>query len=101
MAFGDVLIHERLLAKSIQIEEANGVRDGRLGSADPASHVLVGQAEIRDEGAIRRRGFDRAEVGALKVLDEGDFELISIRKLADHRRNALQTRESGRPEAAL
>ncbi|HEX6941365.1 MAG TPA: hypothetical protein VF128_00480 [Gemmatimonadaceae bacterium] len=49
--------------------------------------MLMGQAEIVDELAKALGLFDRVQVGALEILDEGEREELLIGYLSDDRRN--------------
>ena len=79
-------------------EQAQGVRDGRTALAEAARDVFLGEVVLFDE--LREAGgfFDRVEILALQVLDDGDFERVAVVALADDRRNgrALQ-RGAGAP----
>jgi hypothetical protein len=47
-------------------------------------------AELVEQAAIGDRLFERVEVGALQVLDEGRFERFAIGEVADEGRDLVQ-----------
>ena len=51
--------------------------------------LLLGVAELLEQQAIGARLFQRIEVGALDVLDQGDFQRLAIRQFADENRNVM------------
>ncbi len=56
--------------------------------ADPLGDLLVREAEALLQGAVGLGLFDRIQVGALEVLDQGELEQLAIvLDLADHDRH--------------
>ena len=64
-------------------------------------HLLLGAAETVHQLLIGRRLFDRIEVGALDILDDGDFQRLGVGQLAHHHRHVMQLGHLGRAPAAL
>ena len=65
-----------------QLQQAQGVGDVAAALADGLGHCLLGVAEALDQRVVARRLFDRVEVGALDVLDDGDLEHLVVVELA-------------------
>ena len=55
-----------------------------------AGHVVLGPAELLDQFLIGRRLLDHIEVGALDILDDGDFQRLVVRQFAHHHRHVVQ-----------
>ena len=101
MALGEVTICNRGLNAGSEIEEPQGVGYRRAGPTDPGRDVLVAEPELIDELAIRIGRLERIQVFALEVLDERQFELLSIGELADDGRDPVEPGGLGRAQPAL
>src|SRR5262245_25656575 len=101
MTLADPFLDERFLHARVEVEQPQGVRDRRLRAANPARDLVVGEAELGDQGPVRGRGLDRAEVGPLEVLDQGHLELVAVGELSDHGRDPVEPGESSGTEATL
>ena len=82
-----------LLDRFVKVEQAEGVRDGRSGPTDSRGDVLLRQPELVDQLPEGERLFDRVQVFALEVLDEGQLELVASGDLADDDRDPLEPGE--------
>ena len=90
VAFRDLPARERGLDRRIEVEEPQGVGDGRASPADPGRDRLVAVAEHIDELPVGKGGLDRVEVLALEVLDERELQLLVVGELADDRGDPVQ-----------
>jgi hypothetical protein len=68
---------------------------------DEPAEFLLGVAIIVDQPLIALRFLDRVEVAPLDILDQGYFERLGIVKLADDRRDLVETGLLRRPPAPL
>ena len=85
----------------MELEQAEGVRDGRAGAPDAGREVLLGERELVHQLAIGAGRLHRVEVLALEVLDEGELELLPVGELPNDRRDALQAGHAGCANAPL
>ncbi len=69
--------------------------------ADDFGHLLLAVVEALDKVAIAGRFFDGVEVGALDVLDDGEFEDFLVVEAADDDRHRVQARTLGGAPAAF
>ena len=74
VAGGQLAVGDQPLDRRGQLEQAQGVGDRRPALADPAGHLVVGEAEVLDELLVGRRLLERVEVVAVEVLDQGLLE---------------------------
>ena len=84
-----------------QIGQAKRVGDMAPAFADDAGDVAVRIAVIGAELGVARGLFERVEVGALHVLDDGDLERFAVAGLDDEDRDLVQPGPLRRPPAAL
>ena len=101
MALGQPTVRDRRLDPGREVEQAERVRDGRSGPADPRRDLVLAEAELVDELSVGLRRLERIEVLALEVLDEGELELVAVGELADDRRDAFEAGGLRGPEATL
>ena len=101
MALGQSPVGDRGLDTRSEIEQAQCVRDRRARAPHTGREPILGEPEFVDELAIGIGGFDRVEILALEVLDQSEFELMAIGKLANQSGDAIKTGRLGRPEAPL
>ena len=101
MAFAEPAVRDRLLDAGRKLEQAEGVRDRRSGPPDARRDLVLAEAELVDQLAVRFRGLERIEILALEVLDEGELELVAVGELADDRGDAFETGRLRSPEPAL
>ena len=73
-------VDDVLLDRFVKVEQAERVRDRRSSPTDSRGDVLLGQPELVDQLPEGERLFDRVQVFALEVLDEGELELVAIRR---------------------
>ena len=66
-----------------------------------SSQILVREPVVPGEGEQRLSLFERAEVSALQVLDEGDLDQLRVVDIPDHRRDLPQPDLNGRLVASL
>ena len=74
VAHREPLVLDHLADRVRELQQADRVRDRAAILADALGDLVLRQAELVDEPLVRRRLFDRTEVGALKVLDERALE---------------------------
>ena len=101
MAFGQPTVRDRRLDPGCKVEQAKRVCDRGSGAPDPRRDIVLGEAELIDELSVGLRCLQRIEILALKVLDQGELELVAVRELTHDRRDAIEARGLGRPEPAL
>lgn len=101
MAHRDPILGEKALHLLVEIEQPHAVRDGGAALADLLRDVLLPQTKLPRESRKRPRFFDRVEVLALEVLDEGQLEDILIRGLANDDGRVEQAEAFGGAPAAL
>ena len=58
--------------------------------ADGVGKARLGATELRDQPAVGFGFFERRQIFALKVLDQGDFEHFGIGKRADNDRHLME-----------
>jgi hypothetical protein len=78
----EAVTHVTLNARR-QLEEAEGVCDGRPAFADPAGYLVMGKTEVLDQLLIGGRFIERVQVLALQVLDERLFQAGDVLDLTD------------------
>jgi hypothetical protein len=101
VTFGDVAFGQGLLDRAFEVEKPEGVGDGRSGSTDAHRDLLLRQAELVGQLAIRVSLLDGIEIGALDVFDEGNGQLVALGHLADDRRHAVEAGHLGRTDASF
>jgi hypothetical protein len=74
-----------LLDDRRQVQQPQGVADVRPGTAYLARQLLVGGAEIVEELLVRGSLFERVELLAVQVLDQGVSEELVVLSLLDDR----------------
>ena len=79
----------------------DGVGDMAAALADDAGDVAVRIAVVRAELGVARGFLERVEIGALDILDDGDFERFAVAGLDDDDRDIVAPRPLRRPPAAL
>ena len=67
----------------MELENAEEVRDGGAIFADFYRGFFLGEIEIFDQLAVAERFFNRVEILALEILDEGEFENFAVVSFAD------------------
>ena len=75
-----------------QLQQADGVGDVAAAAADDMAERVLGVVEFLDQLAIAARFFDRVQIGALDVFDEGDFERLGVGEGADDDGHFMQAR---------
>ena len=90
MAGGDRARGEQGAAVLGQLGQAQRVGDVAAALADDAGDVGVGVAVIGGELRVAVGLFERVEIGALDVLDDGDFERLAVAGLDDEDRDFVQ-----------
>ena len=61
-----------------QLEQADPVRDGRLGAADPLGHLAERERELVDQDGVGTGLLDRRQLLAGDVLDEPEQERLAV-----------------------
>ena len=84
-----------------QVEQAQGVCDGRTGLAHPFCHLLLGHAVALHQLLIAGRLLDGVEVLALQVFDQRDLHRLLLIHLPDDDRDLLQARHAAGAPTAL
>jgi hypothetical protein len=101
MALGQSAVSHRGLDTRGEVEQAEGVGHRRACSADACRESVLREPELIDQLAVGVGRFDRVEVLALKVLDEGELELVAVRELADQGGDAVEAGGLGGSKAAF
>ena len=101
MTFADLALGYGTLDLDWQTEEAE-----RIGNTAPALAHLLGdrfllQAEFIDQAQIGFRLFDRIEIVALDVFDDGELELLLFGRIPYDDRDGLESDPLGRLETPL
>ena len=84
-----------------EVQEPEGVRDGRALLADALGDFVLGQLEIVDQDPVGLGLLDRVQLLALEVLDERQLEELLVGDVPDDRRDLVDAGALGRPPAAL
>ncbi len=79
---GGAAVDDRVLDVGGELQQADCVGDGRAAAADAAADLLLGEREALDQHLVGGGLFQRVEVGALHVLDQGPLEQLLGRSLA-------------------
>src|SRR4029077_15333973 len=82
-----------------QLQQPDRVADMRPALADDLRDLVLAVLEFVGERLIALRLFERVEVGALHVLDDGDFERLAIADLDEEHRHVVQARALRRAPA--
>ena len=90
-----------ILDVGMELENAQQVRDRGSIFADLHRSFFLGEVEILDELAVAERFFDRIEVLALEIFDEGEFENFAIIRFADENREFGEAGDLGGAPAAF
>ena len=69
--------------------------------ADDARNVAVRISVVGAELGVARGFLESVEIGALHILDDGDFERFTIASLDDDDRDIVEPRALRRPPAPL
>ena len=100
VADGNAILGEPALDLGMQIEQAHAVRNRSPALADLLGDVFLAQSKLAGEAGEGIGFFNRIEVLALEVFDEGELENILVRCFAeDDRRFGKTDAESGAPAA--
>ena len=86
----ELALGHQLLDRRRQLEQPQGVGDGRPALADPVGDLLVGEAEVLDQLLVGRRLLERVEVLAVEVLDQRLLERVGVVDRPDDRRDGLE-----------
>ncbi len=84
-----------------QLEQAKEVGNGRAVLAGALRHLLLGHMELARKALEGSRLFHRVQIGALQVLDDGDFHRLLIGDLAQDCRHSLLAGQLRGAPAAL
>src|SRR5579875_1584012 len=95
------LIDKRFAHLRRKLQEAQRVCDSRAILADLFRNHLLRHAELLDQSLIGQRLFDRIEVGALNILDEGQLEHLLRGYFLDNHRHSRQAGQPCRSPAPL
>ncbi len=81
-----------------ELQQAQGVGDRDAALADALCDLLLRAAAGLHEPSVAARLLDRIEVGALQILDEGQFQVLELVGRPYHGGNA---RESGKARRSI
>ena len=98
---GDAALGQPALDAGGQFQQAHGVGDGGAAFADFLGNFVLFQAEFLGKALVGDGFFDRVEVLALDVFDEGELEHLLVPGLADDHGGFLQTELLGGAPAAF
>ena len=101
VALGEVAAREHPEHVLRQLEQADAVRDGRLGATDPLGHLSERQLELVYQGRVGPRLFDGGQVLAGDVLDEADEQRVAVVRVPHDGRDRRHSRLAGRTPTAL
>ena len=101
MAGRDLTGGQGFLGLGCQSQETDGIRDRRTAFSHPCRDFLLGEGELLHECLVGARLFERAQIGSLYVLDEGDDEAVVVGGLPHERRDLGEARMAGGPKPAL
>ena len=101
MTGGQLALPHPALHRLRQLQEPDGVGDMAATLAHFLGHILLGAVEAVDQLLIGHAFLDGVEVGALHILDDGDFQRLAIRQLAHHHRHVMQLGHLGSAPATL
>ena len=90
MALAELARLEQLERLVGQVEQPDQVGDGGAAAADAPRQLLLGEAEVLDQGGAGARLLDRVEVLADHVLDQRHLQPLGQLGVADDRRHLLQ-----------
>jgi hypothetical protein len=79
MASAELAVQDHVLDRLGQAEQAQGVGNVAAALADRLGQHLLGVMELVHQAPVALRLFDRREVLALHVLDDGRLEGLLIR----------------------
>ena len=71
------------------MQHSKYICDGRAIFADHVCNVQLSVSEVLDQLVVPFRFFNRVQIGALKILDQGEREHFLIAHVLDDRRNDL------------
>ena len=75
-----------ILNRCREFKKADGVRDGDAAFADFRGGLFLGELKLVDELRVTEGFFERIEVLALEILDQGEFQHRAVIGFAqDHR----------------
>ncbi len=94
----DAQIRLDLLRKS---QESQRVRDRAAVAADPPGELLLSPAELSEQLLVGLGLFDRIQILAEQILDEGELETLGVGRVTNDRGNAFESGLSGGAPAAL
>ena len=92
--------HQRLHRLG-QLQQPHHVGDMRPALADDLRHLLLRVIALLHQRDVAGRLLDRIEVGALHVLDDGEFERLHVGRLDDRDRHLVQAGALRRAPAPL
>src|SRR6202044_938024 len=84
-----------------QIGQPRGVGDVTAALADDAGDIAMRIAVVGAELGVAGRFLERVEIGALDILDNGDFERLAVAGLDDDDRDIVAPGPLRSPPAAL
>ena len=95
MACGELTLPDPGLDLVWQFEQRDGGGDMGAALAHFPCHVFLGAVELGDQLFVGRALFHRIQVGALDILDDGQFQRLVVRQLAHHHRHVMQLGQLG------
>ena len=101
MALAELALLEQRLHLVGEVEQPDQVRDRGAAAADAAGELLLGDAEVVDQGGAGAGLVDGVEVLADHVLDQRRLQALVLGRAADHGRDALEAGLLGGAPAAL
>ena len=84
-----------------QLQQPQGIRNMRPALADLPGQILLAAGELVDQPAVALRLFQRREVVALDVLDDGELQHLAVGDLALQHRHLMELGDLGRAPAPL
>ena len=84
-----------------QLQQAQRIADVAAALADDPGDVLVAVTVLARQRLIAAGLFQRIEIAALHVLDDGELERLAVGRFERHDRNVVQAGALRRPPAPL
>ena len=92
MPGGNFSFHQQFSGTLCELQQTKRIRNGRAALTDLVRHFFLCQTIVPNQHLIRHRLFNRIQIRALHIFDDGNFRHLLRAVISDQHRNFLETR---------